>query len=149
MNKGFDLPLLLMSFVLPVCLWVMIMALVSIAGGWSTLATRFRTDRAFPDTSWSWQSAYVRYRMHYGSCLVVGSNHEGLFLRTFWIASFRHPPLFIPWSEISLTTSQSWILGEVGRFTLGREAQIPFTVGTTLLKRIQQTAGDLQPVTTF
>jgi len=130
-----------------VAMWLLIFAAISVVGGWHALAERFRSDGSFTGVTWGWQSAYFRYRVHYGGCLIVGSNRDGLYLRILFPFRFMHPPLFIPWREISLTTSRYWLIGEVGRFQLGRETQIPFTVGERLLKKIRAEAGDLTPLT--
>jgi hypothetical protein len=127
--------------------WLLIFAVISVVGGWQTLAERFRSDGSFDGAVWRWQSAYFRYRVHYGGCLIVGCNREGLYIRILFPFRFMHPPLFVPWREISLTTSRYWLMGEVGRFQLGRETQIPFTVGERLLGRIRGEVGDLTSLT--
>ncbi len=48
----------------------------------------------------------MRWIAGYRNCLTVGCNHEGLYLATMPPFQFRHPPLLIPWDEITVTRRQ-------------------------------------------
>jgi len=59
---------------------------------------------------------------------------------------FMHPPLFIPWSEVSVRRKRIWILGERVTLTLGREIAIPFTIGGRLAGKVKTAAGNAWPL---
>lgn len=127
-------------------MWLAVSALSSYLGGWSALAARFRTELPFPDSKWRGQSGSMRWRCNYGSCLTVGADQQGLFLRTLFLLRFRHPPLLIPWDEISVTRKRLWIFGEFVTLTLGRQERIPLMIRDRLARRIQEAVGGRWPV---
>lgn len=57
----------------------------------------------------------------------MGANRDGLYLAVFSLFRLGHPPLFIPWSEITLSDRWRWLM-QGTQFTLGRQAQIPIWV---------------------
>jgi hypothetical protein len=112
--------------------------------GWSVLAARSPfSGSAFQGLTWRFQSARMRYMGNYNNCLTVGANTEGLYLKCpFFMAG--HPALFIPWEEVSY--SEGKVMWQpVIRFQLGREAQIPFAVRSTLAEHIREAAGSHWP----
>jgi hypothetical protein len=44
--------------------------------------------------------------MSYNNCLTVGSNPEGLYLAVLFLFRVGHPPLFVPWQDISVMTGK-------------------------------------------
>jgi hypothetical protein len=56
-----------------------------------------------------------------------------------------HPPLFIPWREISVSRKKVWWINQV-RFCLGRELKIPLTIRDSLAQKLQSAAGSSWPV---
>jgi hypothetical protein len=122
-----------------VTLWLLVSAIISYVGGWTTLAKRFRLRRPFVGERWNWQSGQMRWIAGYRNCLTVGCNREGLYLATMPLFRFRHPPLLIPWEEIAV--------GQLPpvRLELGREPDIPFYVSLELADSLRQAAGDHWP----
>lgn len=121
---------------LVVAMWGAVCYLASWMGGWHTLAQRFRCEQAFEGERWPFRSGSMRRGTHYNGVLTLGANREGLSLAVFVAFRAGHPPLFIPWSEITATERRRWFV-EGTQFVLGREEQIPLWVskgtGETLL----------------
>ncbi len=92
-----------------VILWVIVAKAISIISGWKELAEKYPVRTPFSGERHNFQSARMRRGMNFNNCLTVGANHMGLFLSMFVIFRFGHPPIFIPWSEISASL-------EKGRF---------------------------------
>lgn len=137
-------PTLFWTIVFPayfVGLWLTVCAAVSYIGGWQTLANRFRMHDIFNGAKWSMQSGQMRWLVSYGNCLTVGANPEGLFIRTMFLFSFLHPPLFIPWSEIAIRRRRFWIFGESYTLRLGRPAYIPLTIRGGLARKLKREGG--------
>lgn len=125
--------------------WTGVSIVLSFAGGWFELARRFRGSKDFDGSSWRWQSAQMRWVAAYHNCITVGASQEGLYVAPFFPFRLAHPPLFIPWNEI--TYSKSTILfAPMTCFQLGREQQIPFWVPEKLGQKLQQAAGNAWPV---
>jgi len=136
----------LASIPLFVLFWCAILCLIAVLSGWATLAERFRLASTFSGPTWSFQSARMRWTSHYGNCLTVGADATGLMLSVLFLLRPGHPPLFVPWSEISVAKRQNfWIIRRV-RLLLGREEQIPFVVSGGLADRIQAAAGASWPI---
>ena len=61
----------------------------------------YRTDFPFSGRKLRMKSGGMRWGTNYVACLTIGANREGLFLAVFPIFRVGHPPLFIPWNDIS------------------------------------------------
>ncbi|MBI5025298.1 MAG: hypothetical protein HZC12_00935 [Nitrospirae bacterium] len=87
-------------------MWIMISIVISRVSGWGSLAEIYRYTDPFNGNRWRFQSAGMRWMMSYNNCLTIGSNERGLYLSIFFIFRFGHPPLFIPWNDISITNKK-------------------------------------------
>jgi len=123
-----------------------VMFLVARLTGWATLAQRFRLTSTFTGPTWAFQSARMRWSTHYGSCLNVGADATGLTLSVFFLFRPGHPPLFVPWSEISVVERRKILFIKQVKLLLGREEQIPFVISGGLADRIQAAAGTAWPI---
>ena len=81
-------------------LWLGVTLLVSL-GGWRRLAAHYRTDdERPPGKRFSGVSGFVG-RANYRNALNVVLAEEGLHLSTISLFKLRHPPLLIPWSDLT------------------------------------------------
>jgi len=128
-----------------VALWCAISLFASWLTGWAVLARRFRSTMPFTGQTWNWQSARMRWTTHYGGCLTVGADPSGLYLSVMVPFRVGHPPLFLPWPEISV--QRRWkVLGlRSVELRLGQEEQLPFQIGGSLADRIKAAAGPSWP----
>ncbi|MBI4393355.1 MAG: hypothetical protein HY556_06120 [Euryarchaeota archaeon] len=135
-------PILLATVFLAV--WVGLGVLVSHVGGWASLARVYGMTSGFTGERWMFQSARMRYWTNYGNCLTVGAGYEGFYVSILFLFRIGHPPLFIPWREISV--SRKKLLGwEIVELRLGRELAIPFHITSRLAERLQTAAGSAWP----
>lgn len=116
-------------------------------GGWGVLARHFRLRTTFIGSRWQWQSGRMRWLCGYQHCLTVGANSEGLYLATLRFFPLFHPPLFIPWSEISVG-KKSAVFSTI-RLRLGREYSIPLSVRERLAEQLKAVAGKGYPTDTL
>jgi hypothetical protein len=129
-----------------VALWCLILFLISVVSGWHSLARRFRCTREFARDAWTFRSAYMRYLSHYGTCLSFGADSSGLYLSVFPIFRVGHPPLFIPWSEVTVTRGETGIpFFKRRKLLLGREESIPLSISVSLAENLQRAAGPAWP----
>jgi hypothetical protein len=91
-------------------MWIAVTFFLSLIGGWSALADRYRSDCDFVNNWKGWQTGAVGF-VHYRTSLWVATNPRGLCLKTGPLFFFRlfHPPLCIPWADIE-TVDESNIL---------------------------------------
>src|SRR6185436_11488304 len=82
-------------------MWCAVVALIASLGGWPSLAREYGTATAFTGTRWGSETAWLRGWTRYKSCLTVGVDASGLFVAPFVLFRLRHPPLLIPWEDVT------------------------------------------------
>ncbi len=128
-----------------VFLWTILAWFIALLSGWRLLAQRFRTKRSsFPRQKWYMQSARTRFGTHYNGCLTIGADSAGLYLAPMFLFRSGHPPLFIPWSEISFERKQFLFFRSV-EFRLGSSEKIRFKVNGNLGAKLEAAAGPNWP----
>jgi hypothetical protein len=126
-------------------IWLVVSMVISQIGGWALLAQQYRCLEPFPETRWSFQRAQFRWGTAYNNCLTFGADPHGLYLAVFPLFRLGHPPLFIPWREISVSRRKTLWIKQV-RLQLGLERQIPVTIRENLAQKLQNAAGSSWPV---
>lgn len=126
-------------------LWLLVSALISFIGGWTTLEKRFRLRVPFAGEQWPGQSGQMRWIAGYHNCLTIGCSHQGLYLATMSLFRFRHPPLLVPWDEITVSRRRIVFIRYV-RFGLGRELDIPLYLRARLADKLRGSAADRWPL---
>jgi hypothetical protein len=130
----------LFLFILPALLFIAVSLLISVIGGWRSLASAYLLSDPFPAGRWWFQSARMRFGLAYNGCLIVGADQRGLYISIFFLFRIGHPPLFIPWQDVSISFGRSkWFGGVTLRFK--NEPQVPFRISETLAKRLRAVAG--------
>lgn len=115
-----------------VAMWIASGYAVALFGGWRLLARHFRAQAPFSGRKWRMQSAQMRWMCNYNNVLTVGANEMGLFLATMFLFRSGHPPLSIPWTEISVTGTSRFLFVRFVDLRLGQSENIPFKVRTDL-----------------
>jgi hypothetical protein len=80
------------------------------------------------------------------SCLNFGSDETGLYLSVFPIFRPGHPPLLIPWSEITVVSGEKGLISKTRELLLGREQSIPLAISLALAEKIRLAAGAAWPI---
>lgn len=93
--------------------WALITTLIARLSGWSRLAESYRTQDAFEGQRWRFESARFRRQANYSSCLTFGANARGLYLATLFLFRPGHPPLLIPWDDVTLQRKKRWMFSYV------------------------------------
>ncbi len=119
-------------FVFPPLLWCAVLAVISLASGWRSLADRFRAESPPPDHR-QWMVSGSLGWVDFNSSLVVGHSEAGLHLAAFPLFRPFHPPLLIPWSAISgRVRRRYWLrLCDTLEIAGDRTLQLRLPVGTT------------------
>ena len=76
-------------------LWLVMGFVISLMGGWWSLAERYRTDRPFPAHVRRFQRGQMRFMINYNGVLTVASDAEGVYLGMMFLFRLGHPPLFV------------------------------------------------------
>jgi hypothetical protein len=144
MDPGLQTEMLLAA-VIPALLglWSLILYSVARASGWRQLARSYRCSAPITGISWRWQSAEMRWSCNYGNCLRVTVNEEGLHLVPMLPYRIAHPPLFIPWADLSIRQRHTTLGFEKVTFAVAREANVILRVSGRLVTKIEDALGEL------
>jgi hypothetical protein len=133
------------DFLLILLIWLLVSFVVSYIGGWFSLARKFRSQAPFTGSKWGGESGMMRGLAHYRNCLVIGASPTGLYLAVFFLFRVAHPPLLIPWNEVTLSRGRKFFMNMV-RFQLGREHPIPLSIRESLAGKLKAAAGNAWPI---
>ena len=88
-------------------------------GGWNRLSLEYRLHDKFE----GFRKPFVSGEMlggpffglpcNYGGCLILGSNADGLYVSVILLFRPGHPPLFIPWRDITASAKKGWFSTKV------------------------------------
>jgi len=96
-----------------------IISLLAFVSGWRTLAARFPAPPGFNEGRfYTWQSGRLGV-VNYNNVLRVGVSPQGLFLACQFPFHFLHPPLLIPWAQITNLQQQKVFAWQVILLTIG------------------------------
>ncbi len=88
---------------LPVLFWSVTVWIISLFG-WRSLAAHYQTQESAPAGTRHFCHMWVNRWVGYKGALSVGMTPKGLYLAVWPITlEIWHPPLLIPWSEISVS----------------------------------------------
>lgn len=90
--------------------WFGGVGLMSLAGGWHRLASRFRAPSRTEGERFRFATVYIRsgrLPVSYVNCLFVTVSPAGVRLSVLSLLRFLHPPLFVPWSAVSTVQSEA------------------------------------------
>jgi hypothetical protein len=100
-------PILLLLFF--VGIWLLVLKILSIQSGWTTLAERFHYYDKFEGSYYRFQTARMN-KVFFRSSLEIGMNVMGLYLIPMIFFRLFHTPLFIPWAEIEAEPGKSLLI---------------------------------------
>lgn len=85
-------------------IWLMVLGLISLLSGWKKLSSKYRVQDLPDNLDWlGWQTARFNGFMDARSTLWIAMSERGLYLKMgpAFFFRFMHPPLLIPWSDIT------------------------------------------------
>jgi hypothetical protein len=120
--------------------WVAVCILLSRMSGWHKLAEKYIRIDFVSGEKWRFRSARLRHSVGYNGCVNFYANREGLGISIFFPFRVGHPPLFIPWTDISISKETKFFRKMIS-FKVGREFPIPIIVYERLGYKILAVAG--------
>jgi hypothetical protein len=140
-DVAISIPLYIFFFTV---LWICVCQLISTAGGWRLLSRDYRAAAPFDGKKLWFKSAGMRYWMNYNNCLAVGANTYGLYLAVLPIFRVGHPPLFMPWTEISTEAGTRRLFGDFVKFKFAKQPDVPVIFSEKCAARIFKIRQDSQ-----
>ena len=119
--------------------WALAIYSVGWLTGWRLLSRDFEArSEPYGDTRsvgpW-FCTVYMRFWGHYSSVIRMTAAEDALYLSVSFMFRIGHPPLCIPWSEITVSrTKRFWRSYVV--LTLGNQEGIPFRISERIARKL-------------
>jgi len=143
MQSEFHIPPALFP-VLLLAVWAVVLSLLALLGGWRELARCYPANLPFSGKRWWFQSGNMR-AVNYGGCLIIGANAEGLHLAVLFPFRPGHPPIFIPWSQVSARETTRWRFFRFVELRFSAAPNVPLQIHRGLADKIEQHVGAAWP----
>ena len=118
--------------------WMLVSLLISFMSGWRSLRKSYRADFPFVGKKLTMKSARMRWGTNYGAVMTIGAGREGLYLAVIFLFRVGHPPLFIPWTDISTEAGRHLTFFQTVTFTFRKCPEIPVVFSKKLAEQILQ-----------
>jgi hypothetical protein len=136
LQQGPDTIYIVLFIALFVAWWIVVMNVIAAASGWRQLAGSYRARALFSGKKFYACGARLRVGMGNNNVFTVGADPEGMYVSVFALFRPGHPPLFIPWEDVSTEVKRIWwINGVTLRFT--RCPSIPFWISRRLADKLE------------
>jgi hypothetical protein len=119
--------------------------LISLITGWHELGKIYALSGNFEGKRWHFQNGNMRFGSHYGACLTVGADSTGLLIAVISPLRIGHPPLFIPWSEISVVDVRYFFALSRTQFRFQKAPKIPLYLRLPFARQLREAAGSSWP----
>jgi len=139
--EPFSVPAYILLFII---LWICVCKLISATGGWRILARDYRANSLFDGQKLWLKSATMRRWTNYNNCVNIGANNYGLYLSVLPLFRVGHPPLFIPWADISTEAASRRLLPDIVKFSFAKQPEVPVILSKKLAGRIFKLRQDSQ-----
>jgi hypothetical protein len=73
-------------------------------------------------------------------------NPNGIYLSVLFIFRIGHPPLFIPWPDVSMREKRFLIFFKQVELRFAKCSSIPFVISRRLMNRISEALGGINPI---
>lgn len=126
-----------LPFLIPLAIaawWCILMWVVSRMCGWHALARHYRAESRFQGKHHRFSSVKMGSG-NYGGCVTLGANSEGLYLAVMFLFRIGHPPLFIPWADLTPRIKKLWIF-EWLVFEVKRAPRVKLSFAMPLAKKL-------------
>lgn len=123
---------LFLSIVIPLALIIGFPAFgfgLAAFSGWRVLARHYAASERFNGKRFWFRSAQFG-PVGYGSCVMPGANADGIYLAVLFPFRIGHPPLLVPWQDVSCSKAHSFIVSRAElRFSKAPEVSIVISQG--------------------
>ena len=111
----------------------------SYISGWNELSKAYRTDKAFKGKIYSvfWINTSLSTSMNgMAPFMMFGANAEGLYIAVPFFLRIAHPPLFVPWHDISTITAEKIIWFKRYALQITKAPDVSLVIGERIGKHL-------------
>ncbi len=80
-------------------MWLVVSVILSLFGGWWSLARAYPPLQEFIGERFRWKSGRLG-SVSYSGCLNLAANGDGLRVAVTFLFRLAHPPFLVPWPEV-------------------------------------------------
>lgn len=124
--------------------WGGLSFLISVLSGWRRISRDYGSRGLPQGVRFRFQSLGGRYWTNYTGCINVVATRQGLHLSVLFLFRPGHPPLFLPWTDISAGETRAPLFRGY-TLRLARCPDIPLLVTGRLARKISDFLGDSSP----
>ena len=128
-----------------IALWIIFSKPLAVFGGWQALSRDYRANSAFDGQKLWLKSVGLRRWTNYNICITLGVNKYGLYVSVLPILRIGHPPLLIPWTDISTEAVARRLLPDLVKFKFAKQPDVPMVFSKRLAERIFKMRDGSQP----
>lgn len=128
--------------------WISVCWIISRIGGWALLAKAYPAQYAasLDGETHRFQSIQMRWATNYGNCVTVRTNSLGIGLSVLWLLRIGHPPMLIPWSDITIQkVRRSRFFSPLIEFRFRLEPSVPVRINNKLFLKILNSSDRYYP----
>ncbi|WP_429884729.1 hypothetical protein [Geoalkalibacter halelectricus] len=130
--------------VLGLLAWFVLCHGVARFGGWTKLSGPYSLLGGFSGRRLFLQTILLERGVRYGNTMTLGVSHQGLYLAPLFVLRPGHPPLLIPWEEISVEDKKGFF-GHTLEMRFSRVPGVTLTLGYATGKQLAEWAGEYWP----
>jgi hypothetical protein len=131
----------------PIAISVGAGSLAAVLGGWKKLAHYYEATEPFDGQRFYVRSGQFAGYVNYNGCLNFGTNLTGLYISVFVLLRIGHPPLLVPWADITARDSRRWFF-ETTDITFAKTPGVLLRVRRKLANELLGASGRLSARTT-
>lgn len=107
-----------------IALWLAVTSVLAVLSSWFSLMTRYPNRNETPVLKLHWQSGTMGMGVNYNGLLTLSACPSGLQVGIFRIFGPFCRDFFVPWEEVFVDRSESWLLGKRAKIIFGSTGRL-------------------------
>jgi len=130
-----------------IMIWIAFSILFGFVSGWSSLAKSY-PGKELQNSFLGFQSIEMANiaPIFYRSCVFIGGDQKGIYLTAFFLFRTNHPPIFIPWRDISIVHRSAIFLFPDTELKFRREPTVSLRIYRAQEELLKEKAGNNWPI---
>jgi hypothetical protein len=127
--------------------WVLVTTILAFLSGWFSLMARYPDRNEMPLLKMRWQSGSMGIGVNMNGLLMLAICPSGIRIGMFRIFGLFCRDFFVPWDELSVSRSESWLFGGRAKLIFGSTGSL--TVMGNIADRLARALPGCWPETTL
>jgi hypothetical protein len=123
--------------------WLLVTTILAVVSGWFPLMARYPNRNEIPIIKLRWQSGAMGMGVNYNGLLTLSVCPSGLRIGMFRIFGPFCRDFFVPWEEVFIDRSESWLFGKRAKIIFGSAGRL--TVFASVVDRLARALPERWP----